>query len=52
MASRTGIHIYIPKYFMVVRNCIKIFVLHGLEAIHRHIPYIVKHSRSVRVLVL
>ena len=27
MASRKGINIYIPKYFMVVRNCIHIFVL-------------------------
>ena len=27
MASRKGIHIYIPKYFMAVRNCMDIFVL-------------------------
>ena len=27
MANRKGIHIYIPKYFMAVRNCINIFVL-------------------------
>ena len=27
MASRKGIHIYTPKYFMAVRNCIHIFVL-------------------------
>ena len=27
MASRKGIHIYIPKYFMTVRDCINIFVL-------------------------
>ena len=31
MASRKGINIYIPKYFMAVRNCIKSFVLYGLE---------------------
>ena len=31
MASRKGIHIYIPKYFMAVRNCINILVLYGLE---------------------
>ena len=31
MASRKGIHIYIPKYFMAVRNCINIFVLYGLD---------------------
>ena len=31
MASRTGINIYIPKYFTAVRNCINIFVLNGLE---------------------
>ena len=29
MAS--GINIYIPKYFMAVRNCINIYVLYGLE---------------------
>ena len=32
MASRKGIlHIYIPKYFMAVRNCIIIYVLYELE---------------------
>ena len=31
MASRKGINIYIPKYFMAVRNCINNFVLYGLE---------------------
>ena len=31
MASGKGIHIYIPKYFKVYRNCINIFVLYGLE---------------------
>ena len=31
MASRKGMNIYIPKYFMVARNCINIFVLYGLE---------------------
>ena len=31
MASRKGVHIYIPKYFMAVRHCMNIFVL--LEAI-------------------
>ena len=31
MASRKGIHIYIPKYFMAVKNGINIFVLYGLE---------------------
>ena len=31
MASKKGIHIYIPKHFMAVRNCINIFVLYGLE---------------------
>ena len=30
MASRKGMNIYIPKYFMAVRNCINIF-LNGLE---------------------
>ena len=33
MASRTGINIYIPTYFMAVRNCINIFVLDGLESL-------------------
>ena len=33
MASRKGIHIYIPKYFMVVRNCINGFV--PLEVLSR-----------------
>ena len=27
MASKKSIHIYIPKYFMAVRNSINIFVL-------------------------
>ena len=27
MASRKGVYIYIPKTYMVVRNCIHIFVL-------------------------
>ena len=27
MASRKGTTVYIPKYFMAVRNCINIFVL-------------------------
>ena len=31
MSSRKGIHIYIPEYFMEVRNCIFLFVLYGLE---------------------
>ena len=31
MASRKGINIYIPKYFMTVRSCMHIFVLYGLE---------------------
>ena len=31
MASRKRINIYIPKYFMAVRNCINIFILYGLE---------------------
>ena len=31
MASRKGINIYIPKYVMVGRNCINIFVPYGLE---------------------
>ena len=30
MASRKGINIFIPKYFMAVRNRINIFVLYGL----------------------
>ena len=34
MASRTGINICIPKYFMAVRNCIDIFVLYELEVLH------------------
>ena len=33
MGSRKGINIYIPKYFMAVRNCISIFLLYGLEVI-------------------
>ena len=40
MASRTGITIYIAKYFMAFRNCINIFVLYGLDVLHGHIPYI------------
>ena len=31
MASKKSIDIYIPKYFMAVRNCINGFVLYGLE---------------------
>ena len=31
MASRKGININIPKYFMAVKNCINIFLLYGLE---------------------
>ena len=27
MASRKSIHIYIPKYFMAVRNCIKQLIM-------------------------
>ena len=34
MASRKGVDIYVPKYFMAVRNCINIFVLYGLEMLH------------------
>ena len=34
MASRKGIHISIPKYFMVVRSCINIFVLYRSEILH------------------
>ena len=34
MASRTGINIHILKYFMAVRNCIKIFVPYRLEVLH------------------
>ena len=34
MASRKGVDIYVPKYFMAVRNCINIFVLYGLETLH------------------
>ena len=34
MASRTGITIYIPKYFMAVRSCINVFGLYGLEVLH------------------
>ena len=33
MASRKGIYIYIPNYFMEVRNRINIFVLYGLEVL-------------------
>ena len=40
MASRKGINIYIPKYFMAVRNCINIFLLYGLE---------VRSCRPVRI---
>ena len=29
MAGRKSINIYIPKYFMAVRNCINILVLDG-----------------------
>ena len=31
MASRKGIHINIPKYFMAIRNCINILIPYGLE---------------------
>ena len=31
MAIRKGIHIYIPLFFMAVRNCINIFVLDGFR---------------------
>ena len=31
MASRKSRNVYIPKYFMAVRNCINNFVLYGLE---------------------
>ena len=31
MASRKSINIYIPKYFMAVRNYLDILVLYGLE---------------------
>ena len=31
-ASRKGVNIFIPKYFMAVRNCINVFVLAGLKA--------------------
>ena len=34
MASREGINIYIPKYFMAVRNFKNVFVLNGLEILH------------------
>ena len=34
MASKTGINIYIPKYFIAVGNCIIVFVLYGLEVLH------------------
>ena len=31
MTSRKSIHIYIPKYFMAVINCINILVLYVLD---------------------
>ena len=31
MASRKSINVYIPNYFMAVRNCINILVRYGLE---------------------
>ena len=34
MSSKKGIHIYVLKYFMAVRNCIKQNVLYGLEELH------------------
>ena len=34
MASKKGIHNFILKYFMAVRNCINVFVLYGLEVLH------------------
>ena len=34
MASKKGIHIYVLKYFMAVRNCILKVVLYGLEVLH------------------
>ena len=34
MVSKKSINIYIPKYFMAVRNCIIFFVLYGLEVRH------------------
>ena len=33
MASRKGINIYIPKYFMAVRDCIHIFVQEVLSMV-------------------
>ena len=40
MASRKSRNIYIPKYFMAVRNCISNLVLYGLE---------IRLCRSVRI---
>ena len=34
MASRTGVNVYIPKYFTAFGNCINIFVLYGLEVLN------------------
>ena len=34
MASRKGIHIYIPKYLIAARNCINNFIIYGLEVLH------------------
>ena len=33
MASRKGTNIYISNHFMVVRICINVFVLYGLEVL-------------------
>ena len=52
MASRTGINIYIPKYFMAVRNCINIFVLYGLDVLHRHISIYVRLTLSMYVFFI
>ena len=34
MASRMSIHIYNPKYFMAVRNCINTLVIYYLKIFH------------------
>ena len=54
MASRKGISIYIPEYFMAVENCTNIYVLCGLEVLHGYIPYICTfyvylHNHTLRV---
>ena len=48
LASRTGINIYISKYFVAVRNCSNIFAVYGVEVRHWHTPHIRTFTFYVR----